>query len=280
MQLNIKNTFLRLFVKLMIISASALFINLGLKQLFLVLMPEEPSRSLRIGLIAFWCVPFIYRLLYPDQRSPTFSVGALLVTAVCPPICIILVSYGLIVLTAPATVVYHGLHWALLRDLVYIVGFVILEEVCFRGVIFRELRGKYGFKFSMVITSLLFGILHLGNEHLTFLSLVEVILLGSILNLIYYRHERLLPVILFHGLWNTMLVVLGTPLSGTELFEYNTIWKTTFGGTQVLHGGDFGLEGSLFLVIISACYFIFLLKKEISKETHVEINSDQNMTTT
>lgn len=123
------------------------------------------------------------------------------------------------------------------------------EELLFRGYAFQKLyRWKRGF--AILFMALIFASLHSGNDAVTVLGLVNVFLGGVLLGLAYARYERLWFPIGLHLGWNLMTgPILGHEVSGYH--SMRTIWVETGGGAPWITGGDFGLEGSVWVTVVA-----------------------------
>lgn len=122
------------------------------------------------------------------------------------------------------------------------------EELAFRGYLFQKLRAWNriaGFAFS----SLLFAMLHLFNNAITVLAVVNIALAGILLALAYERYERLWFPIGIHLTWNILSgPILGYPVSG--FVSQTTVLSTTAArGPGWITGGAFGIEGSVVITI-------------------------------
>lgn len=78
-----------------------------------------------------------------------------------------------------------------------VVAGPILEEVLFRGIILDGLLKKYSPVKSILISSLLFGLVHLNPW-----QFVAGMIMGLFLGWIYYKTHRLLPCIIVHSMAN------------------------------------------------------------------------------
>lgn len=90
------------------------------------------------------------------------------------------------------------------------------EEVLFRGVLQRSLEAVYPMRRAIIITAILFGILHFNP-----LSLVPLILIGAYLGfLAYYTQSLALPIVA-HFLSNAIAIVaLYAPSQGLEMSPF------------------------------------------------------------
>lgn len=95
----------------------------------------------------------------------------------------------------------------LLRDLVYMVGFVGLgEELLFRGLLQRDLMKALGWKWGFILASLMFAVMHLTWRSIP--ELIFVFFAGMVFGYLYYRTKSLVMPIVIHGIGNVMLVAV------------------------------------------------------------------------
>jgi CAAX protease family protein len=122
------------------------------------------------------------------------------------------------------------------------------EELLFRGYAFQKLyRWKPGF--AVLFVALLFAALHANNDSVTLLGLLNVFLGGILLGLAYARYQRLWFPIGIHLGWNLMTgPILGHEVSGYE--PMRTLWREAGGGPVWVTGGEFGLEGSVWVTVV------------------------------
>ena len=77
----------------------------------------------------------------------------------------------------------------------------VLEEFLFRGILFRAMKGSFGVGPAVVISSILFGLVHQNV-----LSFVPLTFLGIILSLSYERTGDLRTCVFIHAFFNGFMV--------------------------------------------------------------------------
>ncbi|WP_336763112.1 CPBP family intramembrane glutamic endopeptidase [Paenibacillus sp. USHLN196] len=82
-----------------------------------------------------------------------------------------------------------------------IVVIPFYEELLFRGLLFTTIYNKYGSAWSIIISSLIFGFLHSDLFVLTTIY-------GFVFNYIFLKTKSLIPGIMLHMIWNTLVVLL------------------------------------------------------------------------
>lgn len=141
------------------------------------------------------------------------------------------------------------------------VAFVYLpaavhEELLFRGYPFQKLY-RWNRNAALFITALFFTVLHARNPFVTPLALANIFLGGVLLGLAYARYERLWFPIGLHLAWNLMSgPVLGHEVSGYE--SAITLFVESEQGPAWLTGGDFGIEGSVWMTVTELAGIVLL----------------------
>jgi uncharacterized protein len=135
----------------------------------------------------------------------------------------------------------------------------VFEELAFRGVVFRIIEEVFGSWAALVVSSLVFGLVHLGNEGETLTGIASIaIVFGPLLTAPYMLTRRLWMGIGIHIAWNyTMSKIFSGSVSGTVVGQ--GLFKTTFEGSELLTGGSAGMEGSLIAILVSATASVLLL---------------------
>ena len=124
------------------------------------------------------------------------------------------------------------------------------EEVATRGWLLTRIAARTNLPLAIVISSSLFGILHMGNAGVTFLSVLNIILDGVLAGLLFIYTDSIWLVVAQHGTWNYVQGnLLGFQVSGTGADA--SIFSFTMGDGPVwLTGGAFGAEGSIITTLV------------------------------
>lgn len=140
----------------------------------------------------------------------------------------------------------------------------VVEEILFRGLLFRltsKILGTWG---ALLFTAGFFGVAHAFNPGATVNSSLAIALeAGILLGAAYAATARLwLPIGLHIG-WNfTEGTLFGMSVSGHGLS--GGLVRGSLSGPPILSGGDFGPEASLIAVLVclaAALYFIHRIVK-------------------
>ena len=126
----------------------------------------------------------------------------------------------------------------------------IFEELLFRGVLFRIVEERLGSWISLVVSSLVFGLVHLMNPAATVMGAVFIsVEAGVLLAAAYMLTRRLWMSMGFHIAWNyTQSGVFSGIVSGGYV-EPGLI-KPVIDGPTLLTGGDFGVESSVIAFVL------------------------------
>lgn len=158
---------------------------------------------------------------------------------------------GIAALFGVYRVVGEGSTAELPRDLVAL-GIVpaFMEELLFRGILFRWIEEFAGSWIALIVTSALFGAAHAFNPGATWSSSLAIMVeAGVLLASAYMLARNLWAPMGLHGAWNfTQGFVFGAPVSGIAV---HGLVKAQVSGPPLLSGGAFGLEASMIGVVLS-----------------------------
>ena len=140
------------------------------------------------------------------------------------------------------------------------------EEVLARGFLFSSVAAKNSIPVGIIISSIFFSLIHLGNDGLSLIPLLDLTLFGILAALYYLKTGSIWGISGAHAAWNCFQGnVFGFPVSGTEAGTAFISVKQQ--GPDWLSGGAFGVEGSIISVTVQALiiawlsYDLFLKKK-------------------
>ena len=230
----------------------------------------------------------IFAMLFPGNRMLAFSWAAFLASALANLVCVALfdrfrlhlgiveplrdvlggivkgtgVAIGLlaaanalILLTTDFRhVAGPGLDW--LNVLALFVPAAIHEELVYRGYLMQK-PGRLNLWAAVAVTSVLFALVHGGNPSVGRLALLNIFLAGILLALAWVWRRNLWIPIGIHVSWNLFSgPVLGHEVSGLVL--PGTVLKTVDPGPDLLTGGAFGIEASVFLTVAELVAIAFV----------------------
>jgi membrane protease YdiL (CAAX protease family) len=123
------------------------------------------------------------------------------------------------------------------------------EELLFRGVLFRIVEERLGTWLSLLLTGLVFGLMHLANPDATLWGALAITIeAGFMLAACYAATRNLWVPIGLHFGWNFAAGgIFSAVVSGNGASK--GLLDATTSGPALLTGGDFGPEGSLYTVL-------------------------------
>lgn len=181
--------------------------------------------------------------LAPDRAWPELAAGLAIGSGVLAAAIGVLAALGLYQVEGRRD-------WTVLVvPLLMSIGTGVIEEIVFRGIVFRLLEEASGTWGALVLSSALFGLLHLVNPQATLQGAVAIVFeAGVMLAAAYVLTRRLWLPIGIHVGWNfTQGGVFGVPVSG---FRSRGWLDGTLSGPDWLSGGRFGAEASIVAVIL------------------------------
>jgi uncharacterized protein len=130
---------------------------------------------------------------------------------------------------------------------VLVIVSAVLEELVFRGILLQAIERWLGWAPAVLVTSLLFGMAHLGNPGATLLGCLAIAAeAGLPLGLLFLWKRNLWLTIGVHAGWNLTESLLGIPTSGEPARGLLAVTPT---GSDLLNGGAFGIEASVVPVV-------------------------------
>lgn len=158
-------------------------------------------------------------------------------------------------------------HSDILKPLLQSFGIFVLvafgEELFFRGFIFEHFREKHHTVKAVIISSIIFSLLHMGNPGIftTPFTLLNIFLIGIIFAYSKVLTKSLWFPIGMHLTFNfSQGNLFGFRVSGEEVDSWISITQT---GNTFINGGQFGAEGSLvtFLIVSMTAFLLHLSVK-------------------
>jgi membrane protease YdiL (CAAX protease family) len=134
------------------------------------------------------------------------------------------------------------------------------EEAAMRGYLLQALSEAWGGGWGLWVTSLLFGIMHLGNPNSSWIGLANILVAGLLLGVIYLRTGSLWWATGAHLGWNWAHGFLfDLPVSGIEVVD-TPLLEPVIRGPGWVTGGPFGPEGSLLATVVLSVSALVLWK--------------------
>lgn len=134
--------------------------------------------------------------------------------------------------------------WSILLFIFVSVG----EEVIMRGYVLNNLMISLSPKIALLVSSLIFGLLHFTSPDFSFLPFVNLVLAGIFLGVPFIFNRNLWFPIAGHLAWNFLQAyVFGFKVSGREIDSIIVLDEKS---ETIWNGGNFGFEGSILCTLL------------------------------
>jgi membrane protease YdiL (CAAX protease family) len=163
---------------------------------------------------------------------------------------------------------YHVTGIGSVTGAIGLLGFMaaaaVTEELLFRGVLFRLVEERTGTWIALLLTGVVFGLMHLANPDASLWGAIAISIEAGFMLAACYAATRTLwvPIGLHFG-WNFAAGgIFSVVVSGNG--ESKGLLDTTMSGPALVTGGDFGPEGSLYTVaagVVLTLVFMWLARR-------------------
>lgn len=175
-----------------------------------------------------------------------FLVGLVLGAISMTVVAIILVLFGQVQLTNKLT--QPNISFSMFTGLILFISVGFGEEILGRGYIISVLKQIKNKWTILVVSALIFSLLHGGNPNVTLLALTNIFFVGMLFGYMYLKLDNIWMPIGYHIMWNYFQgYVFGFQVSGTDA---NGIYGINIIKDNLLNGGSFGPEGGLAVTLI------------------------------
>lgn len=152
----------------------------------------------------------------------------------------------------------------------------MLEEVAFRGVLFRMSENIWGTLPALCLQSILFALQHLENVEgaglvAAITTVISVMLIGAFWTLVFVHTRNLWIVGANHAAWNFAIILTGLPLSGSEEWRGLAPFESRYNGPDWLTGGAFGPENSALTVGVIVVCVVVLFREARKRKRTIEV---------
>lgn len=177
-----------------------------------------------------------------------------------------------------ALVVFGYLHFTaieadmeeLFLSFVFFMIVAFSEELIFRGYLLNNLLDSFKPWPALVISALIFGLVHMANPGSDWLPILNIFIAGFLLGINYIYTRNLWFSMMFHLSWN----FFQGPIYGFEVSGYPAkgLFVQFVEGPQWVTGGSFGFEGSVVATVITLLALFFFAQyyhKKLLKQNEV-----------
>ena len=220
------------------------------------------------GVLALACfLTYLAAVRFIERRRPSELEARYAAPEVVAGLVLGFVLFSVVMALLLALKVYHPAGRGSARQLAS--GFLfallagVMEEILFRGLLFRisaKIVGTWG---ALIFTSALFGLAHAANPGATFASSLAIALeAGILLGAAYAATQRLWLPIGLHVGWNfTEGSIFSMNISGTGIHE--GVVRGSLSGPRLLTGGSFGPEASVVAVFVCVAAALYFLRRMV-----------------
>lgn len=135
------------------------------------------------------------------------------------------------------------------------------EEIITRGWLMHIIGAKHSKALGFIISSILFGVLHVFNPGVNLLSILNIVLVGFLFGLYVIDTKDVWGACGLHAAWNfAQGNIYGFSVSGSSS-STDTLMSFTSKGEDILTGGMFGPEASIFATIVLFIGIVVLVLK-------------------
>ncbi len=140
----------------------------------------------------------------------------------------------------------------------------IVEEVLFRGILFRIFQEWLGSWIALALSAALFGAIHFFNPNASLVAVAAIAIeAGILLAAAYMLTRRLWLAIGIHIAWNFVQGgIFGVAVSGNEM---SGLLQGRLDGPLLMTGGEFGAEASIVAVIACGLVGIIFIVRAVRK---------------
>ncbi|MEJ6625218.1 MAG: CPBP family intramembrane metalloprotease [Flavobacteriaceae bacterium] len=177
---------------------------------------------------------------------------------------LIVMGLGYYLLSSMGQLSFQSINFDMQEILISFLLFTIVaivEETLLRGYVLRNLMYSFNKYIALILSSILFSLMHGFNPNIDTFALIELFLAGILLGQSYIHTKNLWFPIALHFSWNFFQTHFGFNVSGQDtysLIEFSIVENNLW------NGGDFGFEGS-WLSIISSIIMIILVERYFKK---------------
>jgi membrane protease YdiL (CAAX protease family) len=135
----------------------------------------------------------------------------------------------------------------------------VIQELLARGYIFQTIQSQSNASWTVIVTSIIFVLYHAAGLQGSWLAALNIFCAGALFGIVYSVTGNLWLPIAIHFAWNFLLgPVLGLSVSGQDLA--NSWHVFTLNGPTLFTGGNFGVEGSLIVTLVTLLGIFVLLR--------------------
>jgi membrane protease YdiL (CAAX protease family) len=147
---------------------------------------------------------------------------------------------------------------------IFFLPAAFFEEMFIRGYVFTVLRRAAGWKFALISTSIVFGLMHAANPNPDAEAILAVIVAGFFLGAILLVTRSLYAAGAAHFAWNWVMAG-GLHMAVSGLPSHDPDYRIVDSGPDWLTGGQWGPEGGLAAVVAMFVVVFYLFGRHMRR---------------
>jgi membrane protease YdiL (CAAX protease family) len=141
-------------------------------------------------------------------------------------------------------------------DLLLFIAVGFAEEILGRGYIMTVLKQTRNIYVVMIVSAVIFSLLHISNPNVSLIGLINIVLVGILFSYMYVKSGGIWMPIGYHITWNYFQGnIFGFQVSGLEQVG---IYKTKVLSGNIINGGAFGPEGGIATTVVIMMGILFV----------------------
>lgn len=206
--------------------------------------------------------PFVNLGFHTKGRRPDMLIG------IIAGLIFMVAGFAVLQATGHLTVDRYVFDFAEFLWLLLLFVFVAFaEEMLLRGYVLKNLMLSMNKYAALVLSSLMFSIMHGLNPNFSWFSFFSLFLAGIALGITYIYTKNLWFPIAFHFSWNFFQSIVGFNVSGMDM--YSVVETNVSMENERISGGAFGLEGSVLALIfemtVIVCAIVYYERKQAKR---------------
>lgn len=196
-------------------------------------------------------------------KSRDFLYGCALGIVLISSGSLLLLGFGLITIES---ITFDG--GLLLKSFILFLAVSFNEEIMARGSILRTLMESLGKYWALLVSAILFSLMHGFNSHISLIGFTNIFLAGVLLGVSYIHTKNMWFPIGLHLAWNYFQgPIWGYSVSGQEI---KGIVTQKLVGSDLFTGGSFGFEASLVCTILIVVAIVVIDRLCVMPEDHLQ----------
>ena len=126
---------------------------------------------------------------------------------------------------------------------------VVMQELLVRGYVYQLLKTKYNLAAAVIITTILFTVMHGGAIEAGVLPVVNVVTMCLFTTALYEAEGTLLAPTMAHAVWNIVGALFLGVVSLAD--DYPHLLTLTASANTLLSGGNYKIEASIVTTVLS-----------------------------